>query len=636
VQFKTIWAATVLAVATFGSGAAAAPLEAYGRLPTLEQVSLSPDGAALAFIVTDGDARSIVLAHTSDLKPYARAPAGTKKVRSIQWAGPNHLIVETSHTTTVPDVEGPKEEWYTAIDLNLATGKAHVLLAGVMDTIDAVLGEPMIRMIGGRPFAFVEAYHFTSNTGRVSLFKIDLDHDDSTLVEDGQDFDDGWLVDARGDALARTSFRPQEGLWTLSMKRKGSWRVVKTIRSSITGPQLLGLGRDGQSALLLAPGDDTFPLREIAADAKDWSAPIAEAFDPHPIEDPADGRMIGDYALEGDQDRYVFFDPNDQQRWAAAVKAFRGDRVELISMSADHMKMVVRVDSPDHGAAFNCVDLKAGRATWIGPVYQGVGDDVSPVRPVAYKAADGLAVTGYLTLPKGRDPKALPLVVLPHGGPAARDEPGFDWWAQALASRGYAVLRVNYRGSDGFGWKFLEAGFGEYGRKMQTDLSDGVRYLVSQGLVDPKRVCIVGASYGGYAALAGATLDPGVYRCAVSVAGISDMRRMTAWDKDRSTVVSERYWNRFVGVDKGESFDDISPIKHIDKVDIPILLIHGTDDTVVPIEQSRMMASALTKAGKSVQLVTLKSEDHWLTSGQTRLQMLQATMDFLQKNNPPG
>jgi dipeptidyl aminopeptidase/acylaminoacyl peptidase len=229
-------------------------------------------------------------------------------------------------------------------------------------------------------------------------------------------------------------------------------------------------------------------------------------------------------------------------------------------------------------------------------------------------------------------------VVLAHGGPAARDEPGFDWWAQAMASRGYAVLQVNYRGSDGFGPDFLQAGFGEWGRKMETDLSDGVRYLVSEGTVDPKRVCIAGASYGGYAALAGATLDTGVYRCAVDVAGISDPKGFLVWSKDRRNVAALRYWDRYMGASGPDDprLEAISPASHADRAAIPILIIHGRDDTVVPFAQSQLMADALRRAGKDAQFVALTHEDHWLSSGATRLQMLQATMDFLQKNNPPG
>jgi dipeptidyl aminopeptidase/acylaminoacyl peptidase len=286
------------------------------------------------------------------------------------------------------------------------------------------------------------------------------------------------------------------------------------------------------------------------------------------------------------------------------------------------------------------IDLNTNLATDIGPAYQGISArDVSEVKFISYAAVDGRKIPAFLTLPHGLSQKNLPLIVLPHGGPVAQDDPGFDWWAQALASRGYVVLQPEFRGSTGFGWAHLSAAFGEWGRKMQTDLSDGVRYLASQGLVDPKRVCIVGGSYGGYAALAGPTLDRGVYRCAVSVAGISDPQNFLNWRRGRqrtSDSISIRFWTRLMGE---AGVDDpklaaISPLRHAAEADAPILLIHGNDDTVVPIEQSEDMENALRSAGRPVTLVRLKSEDHWLSRSETRGQMLQATVAFLEANNP--
>jgi dipeptidyl aminopeptidase/acylaminoacyl peptidase len=171
-------------------------------------------------------------------------------------------------------------------------------------------------------------------------------------------------------------------------------------------------------------------------------------------------------------------------------------------------------------------------------------------------------------------------------------------------------------------------------------LSDGVRYLTKQGTIDPTRVCIVGASYGGYAALAGVTLDPGIYRCAVSVAGISDLQKMLKWEKQRENGgdhVGTRYWNRYMGVTGPDdpSLDAISPIKHIDRVTVPVMLIHGKDDTIVAYEQSEFMLKALKKANKPVEMVTLKKEDHWLSRSETRLLMLQSSVAFLKANNPP-
>ena len=230
--------------------------------------------------------------------------------------------------------------------------------------------------------------------------------------------------------------------------------------------------------------------------------------------------------------------------------------------------------------------------------------------------------------------------MLAHGGPASRDYPGFDWWAQALASRGYAVLQPQFRGSTGFGEAHRAAGFGEWGRKMQTDLSDGVRDLVAKGTVDASRVCIAGASYGGYAAMAGVTLDPGVYRCASAVAGVSDLRRMLLSEIDdtggeRNSTL--RYWRRFMGAEKGNDagLDVWSPARLASRVSVPLQLIHGKDDTVVRIEQSRMMRDALQKAGKAVDYLELPGEDHWLSRQATRIALLEAQVAFLEKHNPP-
>jgi dipeptidyl aminopeptidase/acylaminoacyl peptidase len=300
------------------------------------------------------------------------------------------------------------------------------------------------------------------------------------------------------------------------------------------------------------------------------------------------------------------------------------------------------VTGPNDGAEYVLVDLNTMMTTPIGRMYAGVApSDISAVTRYAYKASDGLDLSGYLTLPRGRDAKGLPLIVLPHGGPEARDMPAFDWWAQALASRGYAVLQPQFRGSGGYGWTLFAKGFGQWGRKMQTDLSDGVRALAKDGTIDPKRVCIVGGSYGGYAALGGPTLDPGVYRCAVSLAGISDLASFRAWlvhrQSGRDDSPDIQYLDRFFGTKGGDDpgLAAISPAKNVGRVNVPLLLIHGKDDTVVPLEQSQIMADAMKAAGKDVSFIVMDGEDHWLSRAQTRTQALEAMVAFLEKNNPP-
>jgi dipeptidyl aminopeptidase/acylaminoacyl peptidase len=630
----------VLLALGLAPGAAAAPLEAYGKLPFIEATALSPDGAMLAYAITDGEKRTIVIKTLDTGKIRAALNAGANKVRFIQWAGATHLIVTTSVTGYIATIISPREEWFVSLDYNLAKKKQTILLSNLndptsqRDTLNVVDGAPEIRLIGGHPFAFVEGTVFVEGQGREGLFKVDLDDNDKAkIVFEGFEHTDGYVVDAQGKPLAESEYDGRTGRWLLRLW-KGYWRQVEQDDAPIERPSLLGLGRDGASIVVGFPGEKESVLRELTPDGSVWSKPV-----PAPdrlIWDPATYKLIGQGSLVGDDERYEFYDPKDEAAWRALVAAYPGGRVRLNSASDDHRKFVLRVDSPTEGPAFALVDLNTRRGVWLGDEYEGIKtQDIAPTRSIGFKARDGLALTGYLTLPNGRPAKDLPLVVLPHGGPAVRDRPGFDWWAQAMASRGYAVLQVNYRGSSGFGWDFQSAGFGQWGRKMQTDLSDGVRFLAAQGTIDPARVCIVGASYGGYAALAGATLDTGVYRCAVSVAGPADLRKMVDWSQSGSANGASvlRYWLRYMG--PKSDLAAISPADQADKVRIPILLVHGKDDTVVPYAQSQIMAAALAKVGKPVEFVTLNKEDHWLSQGATRLRMLQAVVAFLEKNNPP-
>jgi dipeptidyl aminopeptidase/acylaminoacyl peptidase len=217
----------------------------------------------------------------------------------------------------------------------------------------------------------------------------------------------------------------------------------------------------------------------------------------------------------------------------------------------------------------------------------------------------------------------------------------FDWWSEAFAARGYAVFQPNFRGSDGYGAKLLKAGYGQWGRKMQTDITDGLKALAAQGIVDPKRACVMGWSYGGYAAMASITVQNGFYRCAVAGAGVSDLNTMLEWVLDRAGYrdnEASRYWNLAMGA-KGPddpALHEISPARLAAKADAPILLIFGKDDTVVPTAQSREMERALRSAGKPVEVLVLDKEDHWLSRENTRIQMLKAADAFIEKYNPPN
>ena len=621
------------------------PLSVYGHLPNVEQVEISPDGQKLALSITDGEKRMVLIREVAEGGKLLQAlNFGDTKLRGLQWAGPDHVLVTTSSTAQPMGLTGPKREYWMAFDFNLVTRKQTLLMKDQEDAMNVVLGAPDVRFIDGAPYAFVEGIHFVDGVGQDTLYKINLKNGLTRRLDGGGSQDtDSWLVSPEGQPLAQSLYDEKQGQWSLKIKTDKGWIIADKTISKMGSRGLGGMGRDGRTVLVWMTDkddEDLTVLNEYALDGSHVVVPESAKFD-RLIHAPDGSSLVGAFSLVGDERHYTFFDAKLQASWNAVVKAFPGDQVSLESWSDDKRTLVVEVDSPTLGPAYAVVDLNTKSARYLSDVYKGLAEDgVSKVRPVKYKAADGLEITGYLTLPQGKDPKNLPLVVLPHGGPEGRDTLGFDWWSQALASRGYAVLQPNFRGSEGFGQKFVDAGFGQWGKAMQTDLSDGVRYLVKDGIADPKRVCIVGASYGGYAALAGATLDRGVYRCAASVAGPADLKRMLI-DSNKLYMTSNnstvRYWLRFMGADgvKDPDLATISPAKLADKIDIPVLLIHGKDDTVVPYVQSTLMADAMKKAGKPVELVTLAGEDHWLSRGATRLQMLTSVVNFLEKNNPP-
>ncbi|HEX2791142.1 MAG TPA: S9 family peptidase [Steroidobacteraceae bacterium] len=628
-------------VLSAASVAQSVPLQVYGQLPRLEDMALSPDGSQVAFVKTSGNTRVVTVVSLAKDAVLGGVRLGEEKLRSIDWADDHNLMIVTSATGVPWGLIGMPSEWYLLQVYDVTAKKIRQIPSGYqlqgIRMMNVLSGPPMVRQVGGHSVLFVPGVYVADRTLPL-LFSVDLTTGHEKLIRMGTASTRGWLVDEKGDVAAQEDYDDQQQHWAVSILRDGRLKEVAGGREAIDIPQLLGFGPFADTLLMRTREQGSWIWRLLSLKDGSLGPPMAERRVLNsPIEDQRSYRMIGGVYID-DSMHYVFFDPVMQGKWDSITRAFPDERVRFVSTAADFTRIVVRVDGPKDGYKFELVDLNSHQAAALGNVYDGVTAPLE-IRRITYDAADGLKIPAYLTLPRGRPATMLPLIVLPHGGPAERDTADFDWWPQALAEQGYAVLQPNFRGST-TSQGFLEAGFGQWGRKMQTDLSDGVRYLAAQGTIDPTRVCIVGASYGGYAALAGVTLDHGVYRCAVSVAGPSDLKRMLRWVDEKygtRSNIAQRHWDRFMGVTGPDDsvLDSISPIKHVDAVTVPVLLIHGKDDTVVPYEQSDVMYDALRRAKKQVDLVTLKHEDHWLSRSETRLQMLQSSVDFLRANNPP-
>jgi dipeptidyl aminopeptidase/acylaminoacyl peptidase len=615
------------------------PLEAFGRLPTLEDVAISPDGTKLAFVRTKEDHRNLVVAPLDGAaKILGGLRVGDAKLRSVEWVDDDNILATVSSTSPPPyGFIGPTREWYQLAAFNVSKLKLDFLSFEVNNarTFNVVIGDKAVREVSGHSMLYVPGYCVHDRT-IPCLFSFSFPDRRARLIDESSAPETDWLVDESGNIAARMVYLDDKKRWEIRSHNEGSWAVTASGSAAIDVPRVLGFSADGADIIVRFLENGNPVWKPLNRKDNTWGSPLAKGMSfSRVIEDRKSGRIIGG-AREVGSSQYVFFDNELQAHWNAVLRAFPDERVRLVSHSDDFSRMVVQVFGPKDGFVYALYEWYGHRAIILGRGYEDVTAPAK-VSAITYAAADGLRIPGFLTLPRGLEEKNLPLIVLPHGGPAAADTLEFDWWAQALAAQGYAVLQPNYRGST-LDSKFMEAGYGEWGRKMQTDLSDGVRYLAREGVIDPKRVCIVGASYGGYAALAGITLDPGVYRCAVSVAGMSDLRLFRKWMIANQISWSQRYWDRFTGTSDQHdpALTAISPIEHVNAVNVPVLLIHGKDDTVVPYEQSDVMQNALKRAGKSVELVTLKHEDHWLSRSETRLQMLQASVAFLKANNPPN
>jgi dipeptidyl aminopeptidase/acylaminoacyl peptidase len=256
---------------------------------------------------------------------------------------------------------------------------------------------------------------------------------------------------------------------------------------------------------------------------------------------------------------------------------------------------------------------------------------MAPMLPMTYAARDGTTIHGYLTLPAGGQKKNFPLVVMPHGGPTVRDIWGYHPMVQFLASRGYAVLQMNYRGSPGYGDEFYSSGKREIGRGIQTDIDDATRWAIAQGYADPSRIAIVGGSYGGYSALFALAHSPELYRCGISIAGVTDWTDIVKERKGEEYRYAFLHFKDWIGDPKTEAsfLTSISPVTFADRITAPIFIVQGKEDRVVPPKQARKIIAALEKAGHKPQVLNFSGEGHGIKQPKNRARLFTEMERFL-------
>jgi dipeptidyl aminopeptidase/acylaminoacyl peptidase len=652
-----VLASTVLApFAALHAAAEAPPAEAFGALPAVDDVALSPDGKLLAWSEPAAKAPIVVL---YDLEAHAKKrTVGLEpdvKLRSLVWADNETLLVRASVFATYGEIHAADHyEVYRTFAYDLTTGKSSMLLmeggSRAFVTGSTLLSwrtpKPKTVIMSSLDYSDVKARRQTGTRLRVGrkdegwvsyVFEVDTRTGKGTPIESGTAFTADWVVNRNGEPVARSEWNPADSLFTIVAKVGLGWKEIYRLRDAGTR-EIYGLTSDEKSIVISSmTSGGRSGLWTLPLDGSSEGAPLLEdeKLDVSGISYDRITRMPESASLGGAEQEMRWLDKDAEKRFRRIAGAFKGKRVAVFGRSEDGQRVLARVETPASPPVYYFVDFAKGTADTVGEAYPALIDvKLGEVKAISYAARDGAAVPAYLTIPPGSDGKNLPLVVLPHGGPEARDDYAFDWWAQFLATRGYAVLQPQFRGSTGFGVAWENAGRKQWGGMMQDDVTDGVKAMIAQGVADSARICIVGASYGGYAALAGAAFTPELYRCAVSVNGVANLPAMLSYQKEHAGAESDSlaYWRDHIGGSTDKQVVEKSPAKAADQFRVPVMIMHAVNDTVVPDSQSKEMVRELEKRKKPVTFVSLAGEDHWLSQSATRTQMLKELDKFLSAN----
>ena len=595
------------------------PLSDFFKNPEKSAFRISPDGKKLAFMQPWKNRMNVFVQEIGKPDQLQVTFAEERDIAGYFWKNDNRLVF-------LQDKGGNENFHLFAVDADAKNLKELTPFDNVRVDIIDDLADNESEMIVGLNKRNPEIY---------DAYKLNIVSGELTMIAENPGNISGWLTDNKGSIRVATT---TDGINQSVMYReseKDAFKVIKTTNFKESFSPLFfdfddktlfvssSVGRDKGAIIAYDPAADK-ELRMVYE---------------HPEVDVSSllrskkRKVITGVAYETDKSHYHFLDKQREDLQKKFDARFPGYEVSMAGQNRNEDKMLLYVGSDRSYGSYWFFDEVAGTFTKLAEMAPWLNEDqLCEMKPITYKSRDGMIINGYLTLPKGVPAKNLPVIINPHGGPWARDSWGFNPEVQFLANRGYAVLQMNFRGSVGYGRKFWEASFKQWGKTMQNDITDGVEWLIKEGIADKKRVAIYGASYGGYATLAGITFTPDLYACAVDYVGVSNLFTFM------STIPP--YWKPYLDMmyemvgdpekDK-ELMTSASPVFHVDKIKCPLFIAQGANDPRVAKAESDQIVEALKKRGIDVPYMVKDNEGHGFSNEENRMDFYNKMEEFFAK-----
>ena len=611
------------------------PARNFADRNQFRSIKLSPDGSTIAFEGTFDGQSKIVLMNAATREPIGSIPIEDKlEFEWFRWAGSDKIILSVSFAGEFMGADVR----YTRLIL-FHTKEYWAELLGRKNGV--IEGDNVIHIARDGSHALVSVQ--ASIYDYPSVFRYDLDRKGAIRsIQGPREGVWNWVADDTGVVRMGTGwqrrqlrvfYRPSESapLKLVGKLKEGDddskvWSLAKIVSGSDRGYGLGAKDKGGRVGLHLYDYS-TGEIVETVYENPDWDVDDVLWRDNKPLA----------VFYTDDRDRVVWFDDKQSKLYDSLGKALPEEEVWITSRAEDDSRMLVWAGGPADPGAIYVYTPGERRMAQMDELRPSI-DFRQLARPqtVSFKARDGVELQAYLTVPRGREAKNLPLIVMPHGGPFwVRDTLTYRDEVQLLANRGYAVLQPNFRGSGGYGEAFHKLGAGQIGRKMQDDLDDAMDWAVAQGIADKARACLVGGSYGGYAAIWGVIRNPDRWRCAASWAGVTDWDRILRYDRKFLSRKGREDWEELVEGDGSASLDEVSPYRLAAQLSRPLLLAHGTEDTNVPFSQYRSMRDAAAKgAPVAPQLLVIEEEGHSFSTPENEGLWYETLDKFLAQHNP--